>query len=1189
VVKRLSYRLLPALLLYAALCAAPLHAQLVLSQIHGGGGNSGAPYNHDFVELFNRGSEAVPLSGLSLQYASASGTGHFGAGSGQIVVLPAATLEPGHYFLVGLAGGASGAPLPAPEASGTINLSGSAGKLALVASTASLGCNGGSAPCSPAQLALIVDLVGYGNADFFEGPGAAPTLDNASAALRAGNGCVDSDHNAADFARAAPAPRNGASPAASCAGGGLPRASIGDTAAAEGDAGRAPFFFTISLSPPAGAGGVRLDYATVDGTATAADDDYSAAAGTVTIAEGASAVTIGVEVAGDTASEPDETFAVELSAPAGATIGDGQGIGTILDDDVATLAISAIQGDGQRSPRAGTAVATSGIVTGRRNNGFFVQTPQGQDDGNPATSEGLFVFTSTTPPEAAAVGNHVLVQGTVDEYVPAADPYQLPLTELVDARVTALSAGHVLPAPVALTVELPRPDGGLDQLEHLEGMRVVVPSATVVAPTGGNVNETQASATGNGRFAVVVTGTARPFREPGIPLPDPEPLGSSATAIPRWDFNPELIAVNSTALGAPATDVAAGCLIAGGSLVGPLDYGFRRYTLLPEAALAIDCGGSGLPRPAPSPGADDASLASWNLQRFYDTGNDPAIGEPVLAPAALERRLAKASLAIRAYLHAPDVLGLAEVESLSVLQALAARVNADALAAGEADPGYVAHLLEGNDVGGIDVGFLVKGAEVAPGTPRVQVLGVARHGATERLDNPDGSSSLLNDRPPLWLDGIVHFADGRSWPFTAIVVHQRSLNDVDSDEAGSNGWLTVGQRVRAKRQAQAGSLAALVDGLQDAGHARHLVVMGDFNAFEFNDGLVDALGTVTGRPAPDAATAVDGDGADLVEPDLDNLSLLVEPAGRYSFVFDYQAQALDHVLVNDALARSPQVAALALGHARIGADFPEAARNADDSPSRLSDHDPSLLLVRLAPPARADLSLEVEALAATVAPGARLVFSAVVGNAGPDAARSPGLGFALDPALPDLAVAAPPGWSCATPATEAGRSVLACNAVTLAPAAEQVFALSATAPAQHGATVTLAAAATAQTADPDPDNDDAIASVRVEDPLAGVPTLRNGVAVGGLEGAAGESAVFRIEVPAGARSLRLLSYGGSGDVSLYAARGRLPGADDFDGRSQRPGNNETIAIEAPTAGAWFVRVVGVRAYRGLALRATFAL
>ncbi|MGY1410491.1 Calx-beta domain-containing protein [Luteimonas sp. A611] len=1187
-VNRLISRLLPALVLCGVLCAAPLQAQVVVSQVYGGGGNSGAPYSSDFVELFNRGSEAVPLSGLSLQYASATGTGNLGAGSGQIVVLPAVTLQPGRYFLVGLAGGANGGPLPAPDATGTINMSGSAGKVALVDSPSSLGCNGGSTPCTPAQLALILDLVGFGGANFFEGAGTAPALNNASAAFRADNGCVDSNHNAADFGSAAPAPRNGATPPAPCGGGGTPFASISDTSAAEGDAGTTPFFFTISLNQPAGTGGVSVDYNTADGTATTADNDYSAASGTVGIAEGASSVTISVAVIGDTANEPDESFSVELSNPVGAELADAQGIGTILNDDVTTVAISAIQGDGQHSPYNGMAVATTGIVTGRKNNGFFLQTPDGEDDGNPATSEGIFVFTSTTPSEAAAVGNRVLVQGTVDEFIPAADPHQLPLTEIVNASVTALSAGHALPAPVALTLGLPNADDGLAQLEHLEAMRVVVPSATVVAPTGGNVNEAQATATSNGRFAVVVTGTPRPFREPGIPVPNPDPLGSSATDIPRWDFNPELIAVNSTTIGAPAANVATGCLITDGSLVGPLDYTFRRYTIHPEGALIIDCSGTGLPRPSRLPTADDASFATWNIERFFDDSNDPAIGEPVLTAAAFERRLAKASLAIRGYLHTPDVLGLTEVENLTTLQALASRINADAITDGDPDPGYSAHLLEGNDVGGIDVGFLVKASDVAAGTARVEVLGLAQHGPGELLANPDGSTSLLNDRPPLSLDGIVHFGDGRSWPFTAIVVHQRSLNDVDSDEAGSNGWLTLGQRVRAKRQAQADSLAAIVQGMQGADAARNIVVMGDFNAFEFNDGLVDALGTITGLPAPDATTAVDGDGVDLVEPDLYNLTLLAEPADRYSFVFDYQAQSLDHVLVNDALVESSLVAGLELSHARISADFPELARNEDGTPARLSDHDPTVLLVRLAALRFADLSIEAESLAPTVAAGALAEFSAVVANAGPDTADFPGAGFVFDAALPDLVVAAPAGWSCDAPEIAGTTTTVACNAPSLEADAEAVFALAATAPeALQGAQLTLAAAATAQTEDPEPGNNDASAAVLVVDPYAGVPVLENGVPVGGQAGAAGDELVYRIEVPVGARSLRVLSYGGSGDVSLYLAHERIPTGADFDGRSQRPGNNETVAITAPAPGTWLVKLVGVRAFTNVSLRASF--
>ena len=106
--------------------------------------------------------------------------------------------------------------------------------------------------------------------------------------------------------------------------------------------------------------------------------------------------------------------------------------------------------------------------------------------------------------------------------------------------------------------------------------------------------------------------------------------------------------------------------------------------------------------------------------------------------------------------------------------------------------------------------------------------------------------------------------------------------------------------------------------------------------------------------------------------------------------------------------------------------------------------------------------------------------------------------------------------------------------------------------------------------------------------MAGVPELVNGAAVGGLSGAAGEARVYRIEVPAGARNLRVLSYGGSGDVALLMANGRNPTGDDFDARSQRPGNNETIAIAVPAPGTWFIRVEGVRAFANVSLKATFS-
>ncbi len=206
--------LLPAVVLTALTFAAPANAaspDLVISEVSGGGGNSGAPLNADFIELYNRGTAPVALAGRSLQYASATGTGAFGATASQLTPLPDRTLAPDKHLLVREATGTSGAELPAPDVTddSPINLSATAGKVALVEGTSSLGCNGGSAPCTPEQLARIVDLVGYGGANFFEGAAPAPAGSSSTSVTRALGGHSDTDQNAADFAAAPPSPGAG--------------------------------------------------------------------------------------------------------------------------------------------------------------------------------------------------------------------------------------------------------------------------------------------------------------------------------------------------------------------------------------------------------------------------------------------------------------------------------------------------------------------------------------------------------------------------------------------------------------------------------------------------------------------------------------------------------------------------------------------------------------------------------------------------------------------------------------------------------------------------------------------------------------------------------------------------------------------------------------------------------------------
>jgi hypothetical protein len=199
-------------------------AGLVVSQVYGGGGNSGAKYKNDFIEIFNRGSAAVSLSGWSVQYASASG-------SSWTVTALSGTVQPGHYYLVAEATGSGGTTnLPTPDATGSISMSLSSGKVALVKTTTALTCGTGCLPNSN-----IVDFVGYGSsATSYEGSGPTPTLGNTTSALRASAGCTDTDNNAADFTAGTVNPRNSASATTSCGGG---TGSGGSGGAGSGGAG----------------------------------------------------------------------------------------------------------------------------------------------------------------------------------------------------------------------------------------------------------------------------------------------------------------------------------------------------------------------------------------------------------------------------------------------------------------------------------------------------------------------------------------------------------------------------------------------------------------------------------------------------------------------------------------------------------------------------------------------------------------------------------------------------------------------------------------------------------------------------------------------------------------------------------------------------------------------------------------
>jgi endonuclease G len=177
---------------------APGSSQVVISQVYGGGGNANATYRNDFVELFNRGSQTVDVTGWSLQYASATGSGW------DFNKQPlAGTIAPGEYYLVSLAsGGAIGTPLPAANVTGgLINMAAASGKIALLDNFDAL-----TGTC-PRFSVHLKDLVGYGTANCREGLATAPQGSNTTSLLRKNGGAIDTDQNGSDFLTGTPTPR----------------------------------------------------------------------------------------------------------------------------------------------------------------------------------------------------------------------------------------------------------------------------------------------------------------------------------------------------------------------------------------------------------------------------------------------------------------------------------------------------------------------------------------------------------------------------------------------------------------------------------------------------------------------------------------------------------------------------------------------------------------------------------------------------------------------------------------------------------------------------------------------------------------------------------------------------------------------------------------------------------------------
>ncbi|SNS75117.1 hypothetical protein SAMN05421770_102179 [Granulicella rosea] len=869
---------------------------VVISQVYGAGGNSGSNLSEDYVELFNLGTTPVSLTGWSLQYRSATGTGAFTS-----FALPSgAVIQPGQFYLVGASAAGSGAALPTPDAQLTISLSGTAGQIALSSSTVALtGC-----PAAPTADPAIVDFVGYGTtATCSEGLAPTATLTATTSASRK-NVCTDTDNNAADFSVGADVPRNSATATQVCSG----TATFGVSASASPTTVNvgSTTLFTARVTKGATSSGIAVtaDLSTLGGSSTqplyddgthgdttAGDNVFNYLA---TVGSGATAgvKTVKLSATDAQAEASSATLAITVTATSAVT------------------PIHTIQAGAPASSYLGQTVTTTGIVTALGNGGFYLEARDSAQDADPTTSEGIFVVSGTNA--SVVVGNELNVTGTVSVTSSSSATAATEINGTV--TMTVVSTGNTLPTPVSLTAANDSPTGGFQQFLRYQSMRVLIPSFTTTAPTGGTLAETTETVTSDGTFWGVVTGVARPFVEPGISVLEPSlPSGTPAT-VPRFDGNPELIYVSSTFLGGAALNVTSNQTIT--NFLGIFDFTTNTAVFAPDKAAPGTLGAPMTVVVAPKPAANEFTIASMNVERFYsDTA--PGNGGLTLTTPAYQGRLSKLSLLIRNVLGSPDIVGMQEMGTLSTLTALASKISTDAIAAGQTDPKYLPYLIQGNDSSGINTAFLVS-------PNRVTVSDVSQFGKATTFTNSTGVQAVLNDRPPLVLHAIVNIPGYTAYPVTVISNHLKALT-------GEDDTTSTGATVRLKKEAQAEFLANLIQGYQNNGE--HVVSLGDYNAFPFNDGYVDVVGVVRGNPVAAGQSVITGT-PNLVSPNMTDLvTTITDPAQQYDYTYIGNAQSLDHILTTSNITGAH------LFYVHEDSDFPLINYNDPTTPLNTSDHD----------------------------------------------------------------------------------------------------------------------------------------------------------------------------------------------------------------------------------------------------------
>jgi predicted extracellular nuclease len=866
---------------------------VVISQVYGGGGNAGAPFSNDFIELFNRSSAAVSLNGASVQYASATGTNWL------VTALTNVTLQPKQYYLVQEAAGTSGgAALPAPDATGTTNMSATAGKVALV---------GGTTPLASCTGSAVADLVGYGStASCFEGAGPAPAPSNTTAAMRNANGCTDTNNNASDFAASPPLPRNTASPLGNCDD--QPPAVSATTPTSGATDVPLTSNITIQFSEAVNvADGWYSISCGTSGAHTAAvsggpqnftlnpDSDF-ATGETCTVTVVAANVTDQ-----DTADPPDAmsgnyvwSFTTEAPLPP-------------------PVAIHEIQGAGHTSPRAGQAVANvNGFVTAKRSNGYYMQDPN--PDADDATSEGIFVFTNSAP--SVNVGDAVRVSGTVAEFRPGgASTTNLTTTEITAPTTSVLTTGNPLPPATVIgsggrvppseviendasgSVETtgvfdPASDG-IDFYETLEGMLLQVNNAVVVGPTNSRGEMFVLADDGAGAAARTARG--------GIVIRDlgPEPSGDYASG----DFNPERIQLDDAAgVATPNANVGDHFM---SPVVGVLDYDFGNFEIEVTSALARVP--DGVTREVTAePGANELSVATFNVENL-----------DALEPQSKFDALA---VEIVTNMRSPDVISLEEIQDNngatndSVVDADQTLNKLAAAIAAAGGPTYDWRQInpvddqDGGEPGGnIRVGFMFR---TDRGLAFVDRPGGGSTNATSVVDGSSGpelsfSPGRVDPTNTAWNASRKPLAGEFMYHGQKFFLITNHFNSKGGDEPLFGRFQPPTRSTEVQRHQQAQIVNNFVDAILAADSNANVVVLGDLNDFEFSQTVSILEGGV-----------------------LHALMKTLPQNERYSYVFEGNSQSLDHIVVSDHVFGNP----FTYDAVHVNAEFFD----------QLSDHDPQV-------------------------------------------------------------------------------------------------------------------------------------------------------------------------------------------------------------------------------------------------------